>query len=145
MPLLEGILSQRIQQALILSPTREIAIQTDKVIKSITSNFNDVNSGLVIGGLNVVEQKNILRDYPQIIVATPGRLLDMMSKGLVWLQYTEFVVLDEADRMLDMGFEEDLLAITKELPESYQSCFLPLHSCPEWSRSPIDTQITMRK
>ena len=123
LPLLEGILSQRIQQALILSPTREIAIQTDKVIKSITSNFNDVNSGLVIGGLNVVEQKNILRDYPQIIVATPGRLLDMMSKGLVWLQYTEFVVLDEADRMLDMGFEEDLLAITKELPESYQ-CLL---------------------
>ena len=72
---------------------------------------DDITHGLVIGGTNVELQKKILRDYPKVLVATPGRLLDMLNTGLIWLNYTEYVVLDEADRMLDMGFEEDLIKI----------------------------------
>ena len=119
-PMIEGLIKKTINQALILSPTREIAIQTDKVLNDLLTPLN-IKSGLVIGGTDVLKQKHILREYPSVLVATPGRLLDMISSGLVWLNYTEFVVLDEADRMLDMGFEEELMSIHKELPGHQQT------------------------
>ena len=120
LPIVQRIIKQTLHQGLILSPTREIAIQTEKVLKELASDLN-IKSGLVIGGMDMLEQKRILREYPSILVATPGRLLDMISSGLVWLNYTELVVLDEADRMLDMGFEENLIDIHKELPGTQQA------------------------
>lgn len=119
LPMIHKLNKKEIDQALIICPTREIAIQTQKVLQM----FNSQNhkSALVIGGTDIEEQKKALREYPSILVATPGRLLDMLGTGLIWLQYTGYVVLDEADRMLDMGFEEDLIKIHAELKGKHQT------------------------
>ena len=117
--MLECFLSGRLHQALILTPTREIAIQIQKLLERLAHPLG-FHSGLVIGGTDMQGQKDSLRDYPPILVATPGRLIDMMGNGLIWLEYTQFVVLDEADRMLDMGFEQELIKIHDELPSDQQ-------------------------
>ena len=119
LPMIHKLINRQIDQGLIVCPTREIAIQTQKVLQT----FNDGNlkSALVIGGTDMAEQKKALHEYPNILVATPGRLLDMLGTGLIWLEYTGYVVLDEADRMLDMGFEEDLIKIHNELSGDHQT------------------------
>ena len=119
LPLIVLLHQKKISQALILSPTREIATQTQKVIEQLATPFN-IKSALLIGGVDINRQKRILKEYPQIITATPGRLLDLLTNGFIWLEYTSFVVLDEADRMLDMGFEKDIIAIHRELPKKFQ-------------------------
>lgn len=122
LPLLQKMLRKEVQQSLILSPTRELAIQIASVLSKFGTELG-FGHALVIGGMDMREQRNVLRNYPEILVATPGRLLDMIRSGLVWLKYTDFVVLDEADRMLDMGFEKDLVDILKELPPHRQTLF----------------------
>ena len=119
-PIAQRLLNHDIHQSLILCPTREIAIQTNKVLSVLLGPLG-IKAGLVIGGMDMREQKLILREYPSVLVATPGRLLDMIRSGLVWLEYTQFVVLDEADRMLDMGFEKELIEIHKELSGDQQT------------------------
>jgi superfamily II DNA/RNA helicase len=119
LPMIHKFYTKELDQALIICPTREIAIQIQKTLLS----FGDesLTSALVIGGTNVALQKQALQEYPKILVATPGRLLDMLNTGLIWLQYTGYVVLDEADRMLDMGFEEDLIKIHSQLSGTQQT------------------------
>lgn len=119
LPMIHKFYNNQIDQALILCPTREIAIQIQKNLQL----FSDENmtSALVIGGTNMELQKLELRKYPKILVATPGRLLDMLNTGYIWLNYTNYVVLDEADRMLDMGFEEDLIKIHSHLSGQHQT------------------------
>lgn len=119
-PMLERMRKGEIKQALILCPTREIAIQTQKILELLDTDIR-YKSALVIGGLDMFVQKQALREYPPILVATPGRLIDVMKQGLVWLNYTDYVVLDEADRMLDMGFEPDLMQITEQLAGNQQT------------------------
>jgi superfamily II DNA/RNA helicase len=128
-PMIHKFYSNEIHQALIICPTREIAIQTQKTLQSITDDA--LTSTLVIGGTNMELQKKALREYPKILVATPGRLLDMLNTGLIWLNYTEYVVLDEADRMLDMGFEPDLINIHSQLPGSQQTLLFSATLFPE--------------
>ena len=119
LPMIHKFQANTIDQALILCPTREIAIQIEKTLKILAD--DTLTSALVIGGTNIHIQKEALRKYPKILIATPGRLLDMLSTGYIWLNYTGYVVLDEADRMLDMGFEEDLIKIHEHLSGTQQT------------------------
>jgi len=119
LPMIHKFYTKEIDQALIICPTREIAIQIQKTL--LTFEDESLTSALVIGGTNVELQKKALLEYPKILVATPGRLLDMLNTGLIWLNYTGYVVLDEADRMLDMGFEEDLIKIHSQLSGTQQT------------------------
>ena len=127
--MIHKIYNNELDQALIICPTREIATQIQKTLLL----FDDpsLTSALVIGGTNVEAQKRELKAYPKILVATPGRLLDMLNTGLIWLNYTGYVVLDEADRMLDMGFEEDLIKIHAQLSGQHQTVLFSATLFPE--------------
>ena len=108
--------------ALILSPTRELAIQIGESLATYGRHLN-LRSCTIFGGVGQSKQVNQLRQGSHILVATPGRLLDLMSQGHVYLDCLEIFVLDEADRMLDMGFLPSLKRILRELPEERQSLF----------------------
>ncbi len=107
-------------QALILAPTRELAIQIGENIRDYTQ-FVSVGHSVVFGGVSVHSQLPEIRKNPAILVATPGRLLDLMDQGLVSLGNVAYFVLDEADRMLDMGFIRDIQKVVKELPKKRQT------------------------
>lgn len=97
-------------RALILVPTRELAKQTLKQCENFAK-FTGIGAGMISGGQEFKFQQALFRKNPEIIVATPGRLVDHLTKSKQLLQDVEVLVLDEADRMLDMGFEEDMMAI----------------------------------
>ncbi|NLD60092.1 MAG: DEAD/DEAH box helicase [Clostridiales bacterium] len=111
----------RSAQALVLSPTRELAIQTSRVLGRLTQSKKGVRIATLYGGERIERQFSVLRARPQIIVATPGRLLDHMRRGSVHLDAVRTVVLDEADRMLDMGFQDDLNDILRAVPAERQT------------------------
>ena len=100
-------------RALILLPTRELAQQTLKEVERF-SQFTFIKSGLVTGGENFKVQAALLRKVPDILIATPGRLLEHLNAGHLELKDVEVLVLDEADRMLDMGFAEDVERLVEE-------------------------------
>lgn len=107
-------------RALILTPTRELAAQILSNIKEY-SEFLDLRSAVIFGGVNQNPQVNQLRQGVDILVATPGRLIDLQNQGLISLSKVEILVLDEADRMLDMGFLRDIERILKILPTKRQN------------------------
>lgn len=113
-------LSHRPIRALILTPTRELAAQILANIKEY-SEFVDIRSAVIFGGVNQNPQVAQLRQGIDILVATPGRLIDLQNQGLVTLSKVEILVLDEADRMLDMGFLRDIERIMKVLPLKRQN------------------------
>ncbi|MFT5964130.1 MAG: ATP-dependent RNA helicase RhlE [Flavobacterium sp.] len=113
-------LSQRPVRALILTPTRELAAQILANIKEYGS-FLDLRSTVIFGGVNQNPQVAQLRQGIDILVATPGRLIDLQNQGLISLSKVEILVLDEADRMLDMGFVRDIERIIKVLPAKRQN------------------------
>jgi len=113
-------LSHRPIRALILTPTRELAAQILANIKEY-SEFVDLRSAVIFGGVNQNPQVAQLRQGIDILVATPGRLIDLQNQGLVSLSKVEILVLDEADRMLDMGFVRDIERIIKVLPSIRQN------------------------
>ena len=113
-------LSHRPIRALILTPTRELAAQILANIKEY-SEFVDLRSAVIFGGVNQNPQVAQLRQGIDILVATPGRLIDLQNQGLVTLSKVEILVLDEADRMLDMGFLRDIERIMKVLPPKRQN------------------------
>lgn len=98
-------------QALILAPTRELGQQTAKQIKLFAKSKSGLNAEVVYGGANIQAQIKSLKNGTQIIIATPGRLLDLMRRKAVDLSQVKYLVLDEADEMLNMGFKEDIDAI----------------------------------
>lgn len=106
-------------RALILSPTRELAIQTFKFIKEL-SRFMDFKTVLILGGDSMDYQFNAMHSQPDIIVATPGRFLHVCVEMDMKLKNMEYVVFDEADRLFEMGFGEQLAEILKRLPSSRQ-------------------------
>lgn len=114
--------TERKLKALILTPTRELAIQIDENIKAY-SQFADIENTVVFGGVKQSKQVKALRKGVEILIATPGRLLDLMRQGIISLRDIEYFVLDEADRMLDMGFIHDIQTIILELPKNRQSLF----------------------
>ena len=113
-------LNHRPIRALILTPTRELAAQILANIKEY-SEFVDLRSTVIFGGVNQNPQTAQLRQGIDILVATPGRLIDLQNQGLVSLSKVEILVLDEADRMLDMGFLRDIERILKVLPSKRQN------------------------
>lgn len=103
-------------QALVLSPTRELCIQIAKDLKNYAHLQKGVKVVPVYGGENIVTQLRQLDTPPQILVATPGRLIDLIERGKVNLANVRYLVLDEADEMLNMGFQEDVERILQETP-----------------------------
>ncbi len=118
LPLLDLIdADQLVTQALIMSPTRELGQQTAKQLEDFSLNHENLNVEVVYGGTDIVRQIKALRRPTQIVVATPGRLLDLIKRKAVKLDRIKYVVLDEADEMLNMGFKDaidELLAYTPE-------------------------------
>lgn len=108
-------------QSLILCPTRELAIQVHREFEKLTKYFENISVVSVYGGQNIEKQLSALKKEPQIIVATPGRLMDHLRRGSINLNFAHTVVLDEADEMLDMGFREDIYTILEETPVNRQT------------------------
>ncbi|GIW98986.1 MAG: RNA helicase [Pirellulaceae bacterium] len=109
-------------RALILAPTRELAIQIERSLVTYGKGLR-LRHALVYGGVSQFKQVRSLERGAHIVVATPGRLLDLMNQGHVDLSHLEVLVLDEVDRMLDMGFLPDLQRIFSQLPQGRQSLF----------------------
>ena len=107
--------SEGFLRCLILTPTRELAVQIDDSFRAYGRHLK-LRTAVVVGGVSQVPQVKALRRRPEILSATPGRLLDLISQGHVSLRDIEFAVLDEADRMLDMGFLPDVRRIVEKLP-----------------------------
>ena len=125
LPILDAIANNPLKgprriRALILCPTRELAAQIHDNIEQY-SRYLDIRSMAMFGGVSQRPQEKILRRGVDILVATPGRLLDLMSQGYVNLSSVQFLVLDEADRMLDMGFIRDIRKILAQIPKKRQS------------------------
>ena len=118
LPLLEKIeVSSRRTQGLILAPTRELCLQITTELQSYARFLQGLSVVAVYGGASIQGQAKSLKTGAQIIVATPGRMKDMISRGLADISRIEYCVLDEADEMLNMGFYDDLVAILSHSPE----------------------------
>jgi ATP-dependent RNA helicase RhlE len=109
-------------KALILAPTRELALQIDESFAAYGANLG-IKHTVIFGGVSQEAQVRMLKKGMDIITATPGRLLDLMSQGYIKLDSVEFFVLDEADRMLDMGFVNDIKKIVAKVPVKRQTVF----------------------
>lgn len=107
-------------RALILTPTRELAAQVYDNVREYSEYLN-IKSMVIFGGVNQKPQVRALRDGVDVLVATPGRLLDLQSQGALSLGKIEFLVLDEADRMLDMGFLRDIKKVLELVPKERQT------------------------
>ena len=117
-------------RSLIVTPTRELAIQIEESFKAY-GRHTGLTCAVVFGGVNQSQQTSILQRGVDILVATPGRLLDLMGQGYVSLKDIEIFVLDEADRMLDMGFIHDVKRLIAVLPRQRQSLFFSATMPPE--------------
>ncbi|MDD7276294.1 MAG: DEAD/DEAH box helicase [Bacteroidales bacterium] len=118
LPLLQNIdASKRCVQALVLCPTRELCMQISKDLLSYAKYMPEVMIVPVYGGASIEQQFKALAKKPQIIVATPGRIQDMIRRNRVDFSNVQWMVLDEADEMLDMGFQEDVDAILEYMPD----------------------------
>lgn len=109
-------------RALILTPTRELALQISECIDEYAK-YTRIRHAVIFGGVNQRPQVNLLQKGVDILVATPGRLLDLMGQGYLRLDRVKYFVLDEADRMLDMGFIHDIKRILPQLPKEKQTLF----------------------
>ena len=128
-PIIQHIHNEKIHKkgkrkitALIVTPTRELAIQIGENCSKYAK-FTHVNNTVIFGGVKQVAQTNALKNGIDILVATPGRLLDLMNQGYISLKDIKYCVLDEADHMLDMGFIHDIRKIIAALPDKRQSLF----------------------
>lgn len=118
LPLLELIdFDQNKPQALILCPTRELCLQITSDIKSYSKNMSNVKVVAVYGGSSIMDQLREIKRGVQIVVATPGRMLDIIGRKAIDFSDIQYVVLDEADEMLNMGFQEDINEILSTTPE----------------------------
>lgn len=117
-------------KVLVLTPTRELAIQIDESFGAY-GRHTKLSHTVIFGGVSQMQQTNILRRGVDILVATPGRLLDLISQGFIDLKDLSIFVLDEADRMLDMGFIHDVKRIITKLPEKRQTLFFSATMPPE--------------
>jgi len=123
LPVLERLIAKRggnDPRVLIVAPTRELASQIGQEIRTL-ARFTRIKVATVFGGVSINAQTTELRNRPEILVACPGRLLDLVNRNAVRLDQVEILVLDEADHMFDMGFLPDIRRIVAELPERRQN------------------------
>jgi ATP-dependent RNA helicase RhlE len=135
-------------RSLILTPTRELAIQISDNIQAY-SQYTDLRCSAIVGGVSQKVQERSLEQGADIIIATPGRLIDLMNQKHIDLQNIQTLVLDEADRMLDMGFINDMKKIIAQIPAKRQTLFFSATMPPEiskWVKSllvnPVKVEIT---
>jgi ATP-dependent RNA helicase RhlE len=140
--------THRFIRALILTPTRELAIQIDESFAAY-GKFAHIKHTVIFGGVTQSKQTNALQRNPEVLIATPGRLLDLMSQGFIDLKHLEFFVLDEADRMLDMGFINDVKKIIAKIPAKRQTLFFSATMPPEIQKladsllhNPVKVEVT---
>ena len=119
---LQHVKGKRRITGLIVTPTRELAIQIDESL-STYGKYTRVKNTVIFGGVSQGPQTDRLARGVDVLVATPGRLLDLMDQGFISLEHIKYFVLDEADRMLDMGFIHDIRRLIAQLPEKRQSLF----------------------
>ena len=116
--LLERIDASQVRtQSLVLCPTRELADQVGKQLRKLATGIPNLKLSILCGGIPLAPQLASLTHAPHVVVGTPGRILELIEKGALDLSSVAVFVLDEADRMLDMGFEEDIRAISKRMPK----------------------------
>lgn len=139
---------RRTIQALVLTPTRELAIQIGESIRAYGRHLH-LKHLVVFGGVSQVPQVQSLQQGVDILVATPGRLLDLMQQGYISLKDIRFFILDEADRMLDMGFVHDVKRVITKLPDQRQTLFFSATMPPEIQdlarvllKNPVKAEVT---
>ena len=120
-PLINKISKEGKTSGLILTPTRELAQQVSEVCMSLLGYKSNINLALIVGGASMQNQLVQLKKRPKIIIGTPGRINDLLEKKSLILKYFNYFVLDEADRMLDMGFQDQVEKIIQYLPIKRQS------------------------
>lgn len=120
-PLIERLLTNPDGSALVLTPTRELGKQIMDIMHQLLGPKSAINTAFIIGGESMGKQLSQLRDNPRLIVGTPGRINDHLRRGSMLLHDTDFLVLDETDRMLDMGFTDQLNDIFKHMPKQRQT------------------------
>lgn len=120
-PLCVHLLKDRQHNALVLTPTRELAIQVRDMVEKLLGRERQFDTALLIGGDPMPKQFFQLKKRPQLIIGTPGRINDHLDRGSLSLKNTQFLVLDETDRMLDMGFSEQLETICQVMPVERQT------------------------
>jgi len=148
-PAIESVdASLRVPQVLILCPTRELAMQVAEEVAKLALFKRGVRELPIYGGSAYDRQLRGLRDGAQIIIGTPGRLMDHLQRGSLRLDRIKMVILDEADRMLDMGFRDDIEAILKQAPAERQTVFFSATLPPpiqqlirRYARSPVNVRI----
>ena len=135
-------------RTLVITPTRELAVQ---IHESFTAygKYTGLRQEVIFGGVSQHAQTIALRNGTDILIATPGRLLDLMNQGYVHLDHLEVLILDEADRMLDMGFIHDIKKIMRELPDQRQTLFFSATMPPQIAklansllRNPVKVEVT---
>ncbi len=130
LPILTKLGKHGAMRCLVLEPTRELAAQVEEAFRDF-SRFQDLTVGLVLGGVGFGAQREMLKRGVDILVATPGRLLDLMEQGEIRLDQIEYLVLDEVDRMLDMGFLPQVRRIVEKCPKQRQTLFFSATLPPE--------------
>lgn len=122
LPIIQALITQPQSKALIIAPTRELAQQIEQECRSLGKGTG-LTGALLIGGTSMGPQLRDLRSNPRIVIGTPGRIMDHMERGTLSLHNFNFIVLDEVDRMLDMGFIDDVTHILKAMSPVRQSFF----------------------
>lgn len=122
LPLIDMCFRDRSKKVLIIAPTRELAQQIESEFKKFAVSMG-LYSAICVGGVPIYRQIESLRRRPNFVIGTPGRLKDMKTRGIIDFASYRFVVLDEIDRMLDMGFVDEIKKVLSELPENKQSLF----------------------
>ena len=118
---INNLLNNKGSNALIICPTRELAVQVEDVLKGLIENTMSIKSALLIGGESMQKQLRQLQKRPRLIIGTPGRLNDHLKRKSLKLHQSYFLVLDETDRMLDMGFTPQIEQILKFIPKKHQT------------------------
>jgi ATP-dependent RNA helicase RhlE len=130
LPILNKLMHSASSQALIIAPTRELAVQIEEQCKLLAKS-SGLHGALLIGGTPMGSQITALKKQPRMIIGTPGRIKDHLGQGTLRLNFCDMVVLDEVDRMLDMGFINDVRLILSKLPPVHQAFFFSATLSPE--------------
>ncbi len=151
LPILDQMVAGPEPQCLVLEPTRELAAQLEEEVRKFAF-YRPINTVLLHGGVGYGAQNDGLENNPDIIIATPGRLLDHMSRGSLSLKNTRYLVLDEVDRMLDMGFLPDVRKIVDQCPRERQTLFFSatmppaIQTLANWAlKEPLEVEIGERR